>query len=293
MERENDDFDIFKTHLEDSFELKPNYYIKNNSNNKKIKIKKPSLKIKKITLFKIIVVIIIMYSIMIVYPYVVNILRNINNKDNIVNEIPADIDTNVNIVEDTIEVRKEILELRNLYNNDDIVGVIEINNEIFVLPRGDDNNFYKNHDLYKNPSTVGNIFLNYINSSTDRNIIIYGNSLEGGSFEFMKNYNDLSYYMDNFLIYTKDNQYNCTWEIFSFYETEYNDFPIIQTDFLDENSFYINAIGYLNKSIYNLYDSNYIDENDYLLTLSGVTKEDNKNYFLHAKLIDKIEYTNN
>ncbi len=74
-------------------------------------------------------------------------------------------------------------ELRN--SNDDTVGYIEIpiTNTNYVVVRGNDNDFYLNHDFNKDYNVVGWIFADYRNKvdGTDQNLVIYGHNTVDGS----------------------------------------------------------------------------------------------------------------
>ncbi len=273
IKKEND-FEVFETHIEDSFQMERHKQHINNSLFQKIKF----------NVFNFIIFITIISIITLVAILTMKFI-NIKNVDENIST------NNINItpaIDTTIEVREELLKLRTLYNNDEIIATLELNNEIFIIPQGANNNFYKNHNLYREHDELGTLYLNSMNIENDRNFIVYGNSFENSDFEFLKNYSDIDYFTNNSLIYTKDNKYNSTWQIFSYYTLDNSTLNILQRDFLDDDSFYITAVGYLNKSIHNIYDTSFINESDSLLTLCG--EDENNNFYLHAKLVSKESY---
>ncbi len=197
-----------------------------------------------------------------------------------------------NPTSDELTVRPELLQLQSLYNNNEVVGTLQFSGveEIFVIPQGDNNEFYKRHNLFRESDDLGSIYLDFNSYFDDKNFIIFGNCNENNHLSFIQNYSDTEYFNENNIIYTKDELYDYTWEIFSYYETNLDELNIIQTEFNDLQSFYVNAITYLTKSIHDVYDDSYISEDDYILTINGVSDINNKNYFIHAKLIDKQDF---
>jgi len=112
--------------------------------------------------------------------------------------------------------------------NDDILGWIRIPNTRIDYPivQGIDNNFYVYHDIQRQPSGGGTIFIDRRNNEnfTDFNTVIYGhNMLNGSKFAGLENFNDMGYFHNNpvgslFLI---DTTY--IFDIFAFLRVEHND----------------------------------------------------------------------
>ena len=74
------------------------------------------------------------------------------------------------VKENNITVFEEIENLRKKYNNNDIVGQIEVLNTDFKEPllQSKDNNYYLRRSPYKNYDVNGSIFLDYRTKVNDR-----------------------------------------------------------------------------------------------------------------------------
>jgi len=119
------------------------------------------------------------------------------------------------------EILKEILDLRQLYGNDDIVGHILIAGTTIDYPvvQYADNEFYLERNIYKQPDRAGSIFLDYENSldAFDKNTIIYGHNMRANEmFHALRYYRDEAFFKDHpQIIYTS--LYEKTlWDVFSF-----------------------------------------------------------------------------
>ena len=78
---------------------------------------------------------------------------------------------------------------RNEFNNQDIVGRLYIESIDIDVPlvQTEDNEYYLNHDVYKNFDSVGSIFLDYRNNiDLDKKILIYGHNSKNIQTEFKK-----------------------------------------------------------------------------------------------------------
>jgi len=113
-------------------------------------------------------------------------------------------------------------DIREHYNNDDIVGKITIENlEIseFVV-QSDDNDFYLTHNLFKEYDKFGNVFLDYRNDiNTSKQINIYGHNFYNYDVEFSRldEYLSVDYYQNNKYIYIETDADTYKYEIFSVY----------------------------------------------------------------------------
>lgn len=130
------------------------------------------------------------------------------------------------IKEDTKIVDK----LKKEYNNNDIVGVLEIPG-LFkeVILQTSNNDYYLNHDIYRNENIYGATFLDYRNNLlNDKKILIYGHSdmYIILSFNKLTNYNNQEFYENNKYIYLYTNDKKYKYEIFSSY-IETNDFDYV------------------------------------------------------------------
>lgn len=139
-----------------------------------------------------------------------------------------------------------ISEAREYYDNDNIVGRIEIegtsiNEYIF---QSEDNSYYLNHNRDNKEDIKGEIFLDYRVSLSDRIILIYGHNStfmktpfkELEKYEnkdFFKKYSDIN-------IYTND--IKVTYRIFSVY-VEDEDYSYMNINYEDDE--YLEHINYL------------------------------------------------
>ena len=107
--------------------------------------------------------------------YVVPILCTTNKQTYKVDDsIIAKIET----TEDVEEVNV-IKSLREEYNNDDIVGVLTINNADYstVVTQTNDNSYYLNHSVTKEKDRLGTPFLDYrIDINNTRKLLIFAHN---------------------------------------------------------------------------------------------------------------------
>ncbi|MGN1311770.1 MAG: class B sortase [Bacilli bacterium] len=111
----------------------------------------------------------------------------------------------VSLEEDNNSYKREISSLQSKYNNKDIIGIIEIPGTSIkhAFVRGNDNTYYLDHNLYKNKSRAGSIFMDYRNDFDDRQINIYGHNSRTYDVPFkdLNNYLDKDYIPSRNLIY--------------------------------------------------------------------------------------------
>ena len=130
-----------------------------------------------------------------------------------------------------LDPRPEFIALWEAFGNPDIVGHLYIEGTDFetYVVQGADNEFYTSHDIYKNPSGTGWVFLDYmvdIYLDMDVNVVIHGYN---GS--YLQRILTQYFYYDFFLAHpvisfdTKFANYN--WEIFAFYVAP-KEFPFAQ-----------------------------------------------------------------
>ena len=136
-----------------------------------------------------------------------------------------------------------ITELREIYDNADIIGFIEIPNTNISYPvvQSGNNAFYLYHDLHRNPSSAGSIFLDYENNIyalTDDNTIIYGHNMRNGSkFHNIRYFHNENFFREHTYILLDTPYRDTVWDIFAFFHTT-TDFCYLTTNFFDEAEFY-------------------------------------------------------
>lgn len=117
--------------------------------------------------------IIIVLIVMIVISGIFLLIRNeeYNNTINEVNESKLD------IKDEEISVKDEIDELKNKYNNDEIIAILSIDNEINTpVAQTKDNQFYLKKSLSLKKSVLGSVFMDYRVNKDSKQINIYGHN---------------------------------------------------------------------------------------------------------------------
>ena len=140
------------------------------------------------------------------------------------------------IIKDDIN-RKLISDLKEKYNNDEVVMLFEVPNVIKIpICQTDDNKYYLKHDIYNDRNDNGSMFLDYRNKSfNDKKLIVYDKLNDSNV--VLKNYLDSNFYLTNNKINLYTEQGIKTYEIFSVFN-EKNDF-----DYTNLNSY--NGLTYL------------------------------------------------
>ena len=173
--------------------------------------------------------------------------------------------------------------------NSDTVGWLSINNTKVNYPvtQSGDNDYYLNRDFYERRTANGWIFMDYRNDAVNlsKNTIIYGHALLSGyMFGDLRTMIKSSWYKNknNLLITFNTLGKEMKWEIFSIYRTPYTT-DYLKVNFFDDDEFlsFVDLIA--DRSVYNFGVK--IDENDYILTLSTCSGNDNGRLVVHAKLV--------
>lgn len=150
----------------------------------------------------------------------------------------------------------KIKELKEEYNNDEVVGYIYIPNTSIssVVVQHSDNDYYLNHSAKKESNTEGAIYLDYrtdINSG--RKNIIYGHNGNSNNlnvpFSELEKYYDKVFFDQNQYVYLEDEKGLGTYQIFSVF-VETHDSNYMYLNFKNDSSWF-EHISYLkNKSMY-------------------------------------------
>lgn len=182
----------------------------------------------------------------------------------------------------SITKENEVEKLQKEYNNEDVVGTLEILNTDYKVPvvQGSDNNYYLRRLPNKEYSIMGSIFLDYrVNINTSKKLLIYGHNDKKIEmpFKILENYYDKSYLDSHKYVVITSKDRVRTYEIFSVF-VEPTDFSYMKVNF--KNSSYIEHLNLLkNKSMFNL-DID-LDENTNILLLQ--TCSTHKNYLKYKK----------
>ena len=173
--------------------------------------------------------------------------------------------------------------------NPDTVAWIKIENTNIEYPvvKAKDNDYYLNRSFDKKKNSAGWIFMDYRDKAdgTDRNIVLYGHNRKDKS--MFGTINDMfkeEWYNDEknkYITYITENEY-CTYEIFSIYRIEEEDY-YITTSFKNDTEFdkFINKL--LKRSFRDFKTE--VKKEDTILTLSTCSNA-NHRLAVHARKID-------
>ncbi len=197
-------------------------------------------------------------------------------------------ETKKNIIVTEEKVKIDFNKLKSM--NQDTVGYIKVNNTNieYIVVKGNNNDYYLNHNFEKKWNVAGWIFGDYRNhfDETDKNLIIYGhNTKDGSMFGSLITVLNKDWYenKDNYIITLVTEMGTYKYQVFSTYSIVPEDY-YITTNFETNESFdqFVNKIK--SRSIYN-YDIDVTGE-DRILTLSSCIGDGYKRVVLHAKLIE-------
>lgn len=225
------------------------------------------------------------------------------NANSIMNSLSTNETTTEIIIDDAEEepILPDENESENPYNNistnlqtllsinEDTVGWIKVNNTKINYPvtQSKDNDYYLNRDFYLNRTANGWIFMDYRNNANDldKNTIIYGHALLNGyMFGDLRETIKSNWYKNEKNLYVTFNtiEKDMVWEIFSIYRVPYTT-DYLKVDFFDDDDFsdFIDLI--TSRSVYNFGVK--VNSDDFILTLSTCSGNDNGRLVLHAKLV--------
>ena len=189
---------------------------------------------------------------------------------------------------DTNTSKQQIDRFRDLLSiNQDIVGWIKIPGTKIDYPvvQADNNQFYLNHNINKERSSYGSIFMDYRSlRDGELNTVIYGHNMKDGSmFSGLSQYKKAEFYKSNPYIEYDSLGEVMKWKIFSVYI--YNpDNKNFEVYFKDSEKYdqYLDEI--INKSIYDT--GIVVTKEDKILTLMTCSYErNNARLVIHAKKV--------
>ncbi|RAV13833.1 class B sortase [Paenibacillus contaminans] len=177
---------------------------------------------------------------------------------------------------------------RLLEINSDIVGWIRIENTGIDYPvvQSGDNEYYLNHNVEKQSSARGSIFMDYRNTDVneDSHTVIYGHHMKDGSmFGELSKYKNAAYYHDHQMITFDGLEGSTKFQIFSVYIYSPKD-QFFEYEFADEQQY----SAYLEKiTTKSRYDTGVkVTSDDQLLTLVTCTYEiTDARFIIHAKRV--------
>ena len=146
-----------------------------------------------------------------------------------------------NNVNNPINYEEIISGLRNEYNNDDVVGILEISNTDYVVPvmQGEDNDYYLEHTPDGKSNFIGSIYLDYrVDIDASKKILIYGHNSSNIDmpFKILEEFYDKSYYDNHKYVEVTTSTTKKKYEIFSVY-VETNDFSYMNINFENDKDY--------------------------------------------------------
>jgi len=187
-----------------------------------------------------------------------------------------------------IEPLPEFLSLWEKYNNEDIVAVLTLAEEEFIVVQSYDNAFYITHDINRNTSSSGWVFMDhqidmYIGS--ENNMVLYD---PVGEFlrQIIQEYADYDFFLRNSTILLSSLYGDFEWEIFSYYVAP-ADFPFAIVNQPDDDEWGGMVEQFTKASLYNtMLDVNMEDQ---VLTIAVPTNIDPELfYILQARMLRQI-----
>jgi len=190
--------------------------------------------------------------------------------------------------EEPLELLPRIVQLREYYDNPDIVGFIEIPNTNVSYPvvQTGNNVFYLYHDLNWNTTAAGSIFLDYENdlyALADDNTLIYGHNMHGGTkFHNIRYFHQEEFFRAHTYILLDTPYRETVWDIFSFFHTT-TDFCYLTTNFHTREEFYTFLLVLQEMSHFETDIVLYTGEQILILSTCGVLGGENR-YVVVARL---------
>ena len=211
--------------------------------------------------------------------------------------IQEKLEENIVVIKDKLDQDKKkeyIIDFSSLKEqNPDTVAYIQANNMNidYIVVKGENNQYYLNHNFEKKWNVAGWIFGDYHNlfDGTDRNLIIYGhNTKDGSMFDSLKNVLTKEWYenKDNHVLVLVTEKGTYYYQAFSSYSIVPEEY-YIQTKFSSDEEFDSFVKTLKARTIYDYGVE--VDGTDKIRTLSSCIGDGAKRVVLHAKLVDFFE----
>ncbi len=210
-------------------------------------------------------------------------------------EIPIEEIDGVAGPDDVLPPTREYEEYKAL--NSDVIGWITVPNTKIDYPvvRAADNEYYLTHNVEKQKSKHGAIFMDYRNADREQtyHIILYGHNMKNGTmFHDLNNYKQRSFFEENRVITFNWGGDETKWEVYLafvwhggpvYWHTRFN----ISTPAENFAQYMNDVVSYMKSEKYTIYDDTVtIKPSDQVLTLSTCTYEyDQSRYVVSARRI--------
>lgn len=193
------------------------------------------------------------------------------------NELPFN---DIVVKEDEIDLFLNNIDLdtkRKEYNNDDIIGRLEIPGLFnLLITKYKDNDYYLNHNIYKKKDIKGTEFVDFRNDADDKNINIYGHNSRTYELPFRKleKYLNEDFFNNNKYIIFQTDKGDRLYEVVALKK--------VTTDYEHMNIETKNQMEHIDKLLDNtiyLNDLNY-DEKTNVIVLQTCEMEDKNSFYL-------------
>lgn len=202
-------------------------------------------------------------------------------------EITSPSEINPDLAENPIDFDSLIEKNSDIYS---WIYIPETNINYPVCRSATDDNFYLDHDIYRNYSYAGAIFSQFCNSRnySDRVTVLYGHNMADGSmFANLHKYEDKNYFDENKYIYIYTEDRKLTYEIVSAFV--YDDRHIMNSfDFSDDEVYrdYLDSILNPHSVNSNVREGMELDIDDKIIVLSTCLNSGEGRYLVQGVLIN-------
>ena len=196
---------------------------------------------------KIMIVVLISILLFLLIQYI-----NINDSNNRY-ILDIDIKQNNNVNNPT-DYEKIINDLRSKYQNNDIVGILSIENTDYRVPilQGEDNSYYLNHAPDRKEDYMGSIYLDYrVDIDSSRKLLIYGHNSSriDMPFKILEEFYDIDYFNNHRHMSIITSKTEKQYEVFSVY-VEPEDYTYMNLKFDSDDAYYKHILNLKEKSMY-------------------------------------------
>lgn len=187
------------------------------------------------------------------------------------------VEVNNNDIDNMFSIDVDLDILRRDYNNDNIVGRLEIPGLFnLIVTQSDNNDYYLNHNLWNKKDIKGNEFLDYRNNVNDKNINIYGHNskLYNVPFKKLESFIDKDYFYESKYILFQHDEGRRIYEIISFKKVD-KDYEHMNIDNINQKE-HIDML--LEDSMY-VKNIEYSDDTN-VMVLQTCSMDDSDNYYI-------------
>ena len=154
--------------------------------------------------------------------------------------LDVDIEQNSN-VNNPINYEEIINNLKDKYDNDDVVGILEIDNTDYIVPimQGEDNDYYLNHTPDGKSNYMGSIYLDYrVDIDSSKKLLIYGHNSSNIDmpFKILEEFYDKAYYDEHKYMEITTSTTKKKYEVFSVH-VETSDFTYMNINFASDEDY--------------------------------------------------------